>query len=152
MFNLFKKKQITFINHRFKNLLISLPSNWEYELEEGDQEACFDPKSQSTLRLHIIKALPPEGTTVEKDIKSLTADLPYVTTSKGFLLTDPTYGESIEGSKRITLITWKLINFTRGENLMAVVTYTVLSEEKDSAQEKRVISLIENSLQNSELS
>lgn len=79
MFNLFKKKQITLINHQYKNLLIPLPLNWVYELEEGDLEACFDPKSQSTLRLHIIKSIPPKEEAFEENIKSLTANQPYVT-------------------------------------------------------------------------
>ena len=154
MFNLFKskKKQITFIDHQYKNLRISLPVHWEYELEEGEQEACFDPKSPSTLRLHMIKAIPPEGVSSEENIRSLTADQPYVTTSKGYLLTKPTYSEFVDGSKNITLITWKLINYTGDEKIIAVVTYTVLSEEKDSVPEKGIFNLIENSLQNSELS
>ena len=151
MFNLFRKKQITFINHQYKNLLIPLPLNWEYELEEGDLEACFDPKSQSTLRLHIIKSIPPKEETFEENIKSLTANQPYVTTPKGYLLTNRAYRESIEVGKDITLVTWKLINYVGDEKLIAVLTYTVLSGEKDSAREKEILNLIENALQNSEL-
>lgn len=151
MFNLFKKKQFTLVKHQYKNLHISLPSNWEYELEEGDLEACFDPKSQSTLRLHIIKAIAPKGETPEESMKSLTANQPYVTTSKGYLLTNRTYQESVDGGKNITLVTWKLINYVGDKKLIAVLTYTVLSKEKDSAKEKEIFSLIENSLQNAEL-
>jgi hypothetical protein len=151
MFNLFKKKQIALINHQYKNLLISLPLNWEYEFETGDQEACFDLKSQSTLRLNIIKATPPTGMTTEENIKSLTADQPHVTTSKGYLLTGPAYNESIEGNRNITQITWKLINYAGDEKIVAVLTYTVLSEEKDSPHEKTIFNLLENSLQNAVL-
>jgi hypothetical protein len=152
MFNFFKKKQMTLIKHQYKNLLISLPSNWEYELEEGSQEACFDPGSQSTLRLHIIKAIPPPEITTGDNIKFLTANQPHVNTSKGYLLTSPAYSESTESGKNITLVTWKLINCTGDEKIIAVLTYTVLSKEKDSAQEKEIFIMIENSLQNSELS
>jgi len=60
MFNLFNRKRLNYIDHQYKNLFISLPLNWKYELEEGGQEACFDPESQSTLRLNIIKVIPPE--------------------------------------------------------------------------------------------
>lgn len=151
MFNLFKKQQITLIKHQYKNLLISLPLNWKYELEEGNQEACFDPKSQSTLRLNIIRGIPLEEMTYEENIKYLTANQPYVTTSKGYLLTNPAYRESIEGGRNITLITWKLINYADDEKIIVVLTYTVLSEEKDSAHEKEIFNLIKSSLQNSEL-
>ncbi|MDB4918959.1 hypothetical protein [Mucilaginibacter sp.] len=151
MFNLFKKKQIPSINHQHKNLLISLPLNWKYEFEEGDQEACFDPKSQSTLRLNVIKVTPPEGKTPEENIKDLTVNQPYVTTSKGYLLTKPAYRESLEDGNNITLVTWKLINYDGDEKTIAVLSYTVLSEEKDSEQEKEIFNLLENSLQNSEL-
>jgi len=151
MFNLFRKKQIPSTNHQYKNLLISLPSNWKYELEEGGQEACFDPESQSTLRFNVIKAVPPEGITAEENIKSLTAEQSYIITSKGYILTSPGYKESVEGDHHITLITWKLINNAGDEKIIAVVTYTVLSKEKDSPQEKEISNLIENSLQNADL-
>jgi hypothetical protein len=151
MFNLFKKKEVGLIIHQYKNLLIDLPLNWEYELEAGDQEACFDPKSQSTLRLHIIKAIPPSEITTEENIKSLTNNQPYGTTSKGYILTSPDYRESIESGKNIIHITWKLINYTSDEKIIAVVIYTVLLEESESTQEKAVLNLIENSLQNAML-
>ena len=151
MFNLFSKKQIPSADHQYKNLLISLPSNWKYELEEGGQEACFDPESQSTLRLNIIKVVPPKGMAAEENIKSLTAGQPYIITSKGYILTRPCYNESVESGHNITLVTWKLINNTGDEKIMAVATYAVLSKQKDSPQEKEMLNLIEDSLQNAEL-
>jgi hypothetical protein len=46
---------------------------------------------------------------------------------------------------------WKLINCAEDEKIVAVLIYTVLSEEKDSVHEKTVFNLLENSLQNSVL-
>ncbi|MFC0518049.1 hypothetical protein ACFFGT_27795 [Mucilaginibacter angelicae] len=152
MFNLFKKKQIPLIKHQYRNLTIVLPSHWQYELEGEDQEACFDPKSQSTLRFNIVKAMPPTGATDEENIKFLTADQPYITTAGGYLLTGPAFKESVDSGNNISLITWKLINYTGAEKIMAVITYTILSAEKESAQEKEIFNLLENSLQNAELS
>ena len=147
MFNLFKKQQTELIKHQYKNLVISLPSNWKYELEEGDLEACFNPKSQSTLRVHIIKAISNEDKNSEESIKSLTSGNPYGYTKKWHLLTKPSFSETVEGGKNITLITWRLINNEKNEKIVAVLTYTVLSNEKDTEQEKGIISLVENSLQ-----
>ncbi len=151
MFNLFKKQPIKLVKHQYKNLVIKLPVNWKYELEEGDLEACFDPKSQSTLRLHVIKAVSQKDETSEESINSLTGSNPYVITLKGYLSTKPTYSNTTESGKNITLITWKLINIIGDEKIIAVLTYTVLSEEKDSNQEKGMIAMIESSLNNSEL-
>lgn len=151
MFNLFKKQPIKLVKHQYKNLVIKLPANWKYELEEGDLEACFDPKSQSTLRLHVIKAVSQKDKTLEENINSLTGNQPYVATLKEYLLTKPTYSDIAENGKNITLITWKLINLIGDEKIIAILTYTVLSEEKDSDQEKEMIAMIESSLNNSEL-
>jgi hypothetical protein len=133
-------------------LLIALPVNWEYILEQGDQEACFDPKSQSTLRLNIIKAIPPKGIDSEEKIKSITANQQFAITTKGYLLTSPFYSESNEGDENITLISWRLVNNSGNEKIIAVVTYTLLSKEKDSAKENEIFNLIENSLKHAELS
>lgn len=151
MFNLFRKKSIALTKHQYKNLTIALPSHWQYELEGNDQEACFDPEIQSTLRFNIVKAVPPTGTTDEENVKFLTADQPYITTAGGYLLTEPVFKESADSGNNISLITWKLINYTGAEKIMAVITYTVLSAEKESAQEKEIFNLLENSLQNAEL-
>ncbi|MEK7645117.1 MAG: hypothetical protein AAB391_02260 [Patescibacteria group bacterium] len=151
MFNLFKKQQVELVEHQYKNLVIPLPANWKYELEKGDLEACFDLKSQSTLRLHVMKAVPPKDKTSEENIKSLTGNQSCTTTLKGYLLTKPTYSDTTESGINITLVTWKLINPTGDEKIIAAVTYTVLSEEKDSEQEKGMIAMIESSLNNSEL-
>lgn len=132
-------------------MVIQLPVSWKYELEEGDLEACFDPKSQSTLRLHIIKASSPADKTSDENIKSLTGNQSYVTTLKGYLLTKPTRSDTTESGKNITIITWKLINPTGDEKIIAVLTYTILSEEKDSEQEKGMIAILESSLNDSEL-
>lgn len=154
MFNLLKKKQAALVPHRYKALHIDLPSHWQYESEGEDQEACFDPKSQSTLRFNfnIIRVVPPNGTTGEENVKLLTADQPYITTTGGYLLTGPSFKVSADNSINITLITWRLINHVGAEKIMAVITYTVLSAEKESAQEKEIFNLLENSLQNAELS
>ena len=105
MFKLFGKKQTAFVNHQYKNLRISLPSHWAYELEKDGIEACFDPNSQSTLRLHIIKANQPTGMTDEENKKSLTANQPFLVTVKGLILTKPTHDDAIEDNHKITLIT-----------------------------------------------
>ncbi|WP_316812607.1 hypothetical protein [Pedobacter heparinus] len=150
MFNLFKKRQNKLHHHQYKNLSIELPSHWKYELEEGEQQSCYDPKSQSTLRINIIKAIPPQQSDDEA-IKALTDNLPYVTTSKGYLLTNPTYFDTTENGINITLVTWRLINHKTAQKIIAVLTYTVLSAEINSAQEKEAISMIENSIQNADL-
>lgn len=152
MFNLFKKQQVTLLKHQYKNLLISLPSNWHYEFEEGEQEACFDPKSKSTLRLHIIKAVAHQAGLFEEDLKNLTGNQPYTSTRKGYLLQGPLYKESIDSGQEIILITWKLINYVGLEKIIAVLTYTVLKAEKDSTSEKEIFKMIESSLHNAELS
>ncbi len=149
MFNLFKKQQS--VSHSYKNLTLALPSAWEYELEEGDLEACFDPKSQGTLRLHIIKAVSPENKTAEEDIKSLTSNEPYITTQNGYLLTNSTCTSTTESGKNLTLISRRLINAKGKEKIIAVLTYTVLTAEKDNSQEKEVLNLIEESLKNAKL-
>jgi len=148
----FISNQRPFVLHQYKGLSISLPESWRYELEEGDQEACFDPKSQSTLRLHIIKAIPPKETSSEENIKTLTADNPYTITYREFLLTNPTHVEAVDNQEHITIITWRLINDTNYEKTMAIVTYTVLSSEKDTEYEKGVLNMIENSLKTCMLS
>jgi len=150
MFNLFKKRQGSLVKHRYRNLFIYLPDHWVYDVEQGAQEACYDPNSQSTLRIKIITAKHPEETTNEEDIKSLTGNRPYTTTKKGYLLTKPDCIESVESNKEITLVTWRLIDNSRPEKVIIIVTYTMLSEEKDSTQEKGIITLIGNSLENAE--
>lgn len=152
MFNLFKKQFINLVNHQYKNLVIALPESWKYEPEEEDQEACFDPKSQSTLRINIIKAIPPKGAPPEENIKNLTDNQQFVTTSKGYLLTAPSYSKSIDLGKKITLISWRLVNNAGHEKIIVVFTYTVLTEEKESTKEKGIINLIESSLQNALIS
>ena len=150
MLDFFKKRRVKLCEHQYKNLLIPLPSHWEYQLEEGDIQACYDPKSQSTLRIHIIKAIH-RGTYMERDIEALTNDQPYVTTSRGYLLVNPTYVNSHENGQNITLVTWRLVNHTPIQKLIAVLTYTVISTEIESKKEKQTISLIENCLQKAEL-
>jgi hypothetical protein len=152
MFNLFKKQKEKLINHQFKNLLISLPLHWKFEFEEDGQEACFDPKSKSTLRINIIKAIPPKDANSVEIIKSLTHNQSYITTSKGYLLTDSAYRESVESGYDITLITWRLINNSDYERIIAVLTYTVLTAEKELPEEKEIFELIEDSLQSAILS
>jgi O-antigen/teichoic acid export membrane protein len=61
------------------------------------------------------------------------------------------YPKNVESGNHITLITWKLINYTGNEKVIAVATYTVLSTEKESKEEKDVFDLIENSLKSAEL-
>ncbi|SEO80374.1 hypothetical protein SAMN05192574_11388 [Mucilaginibacter gossypiicola] len=148
MFNLFRKKQIPLITHQYKNLIIALPAHWQYESEGEDQEACFDPKSKSTLRFNIIGAIPPDGISEDENLKLLIADLPYATTVHGNLLAGPAYKESEDNGTKITLITWRLI---KPEKTMAVITYAVLSAEKDSTSEKEILTLIRTSLLNAQL-
>lgn len=150
MFNIFKKSESNIGNHRYKNLSIDLPGNWEYELEQGDQQACYDPKSQSTLRIHILEVTPPEQT-IDQAIQTLTAGIPYHTTSKGLLLTNSTSFDTLEGNQNITLVTWRLINHKLMQKIVAVLTYTVLTAEKDSIKEKEIISLIDSSLRSADL-
>lgn len=150
MFNIFKKQQNTLGKHQYKNLSIALPAHWKYELEEGDQQACYDPKSQSTLRINILKAKPPQQT-ADQTIQSLTDDQPYLSTSKGYLLTHPTYFDTTEGGQNITLVTWRLIDHQPAQKTIAVFTYTILSAELKSEKEKETISMIENSLQEADL-
>jgi len=151
MFNLFRKERNTLIKHRFKNLRISLPSNWNYSMEEGGQQACFDPKSQSTLRINVIETIPPNLETVDASIKLLTDGQPYTTTLKGCLLTIPVSSDYIDDGNHITLVTWRLVNVTGEKKILTILTYTVLSEEKDSMEEKRILDLIGNTLNNAEL-
>lgn len=136
--------------HQYKNLSIELPSHWEYELEEGELQSCYDPKSQSTLRIHILTAIPPRQS-ADDLIEALTNNQPYLTSSKGHLLVGPTYFDTTESETNITLVTWKLINHKAEKKLIAVLTYTVLSSEIKSAKEKETISIIENSIQNADL-
>jgi hypothetical protein len=152
MFNLFKKEQVTLLKHQYKNLLISLPSNWSYEFDGNEQEACFDPKSKSTLRLHIIKAVAHQTVSFEEDLKNLTGNQPYTTTTRDYLLQGPLYRESVDNGQEIILITWKLINYVGLEKIIAVLTYTVLKMEQDSSSEKEIFKMIESSLHNAELS
>jgi len=151
MFNLFRKQPNALVKHEFKNLLISLPSNWKYLMEEGDQQACFDPKSQSTLRINIIELIPPDSEPGDKGITLLTGGQAYTTTLKGCLLTNPVNNDYIDGGNHITLITWRLANVSAEKKVLAILTYTVLSEEKDSVQERGILDLIGNSLSNAEL-
>ncbi len=152
MFNLFKKDSIKLIKHRYKNLLIALPANWEYEFEQDEQEACFDPKCQSTLRLNILKVVHTDRDDSQGIIEELTDKQSYTITQNEHLLTQPTYIETIESGENITLISWRLINNVGYEKIIAIITYTVLTKEKDSKKEKTTIDLIENSLKYSELS
>lgn len=76
MFNFFKKHNVGFTKHRYRYLTICLPSNWLCE-EEGDIEACFNPKHQSTMRISFIKANSKVLRTLEDEFKSLTSDKPY---------------------------------------------------------------------------
>jgi hypothetical protein len=151
MFNLFKKQGAKFHKHQYKNLSIELPSHWEYELEEGDLQSCYDPKAQSTLRIHILTAIPPHQS-ADDLIEALTDNQPYLTTSKGYLLVSPTYFDTTESGINITLVTWKLINHKTAQKLIAVLTYTVPSAEINSAKEKETISQIEILIQNADLS
>ncbi|WP_162997105.1 hypothetical protein [Mucilaginibacter kameinonensis] len=129
-------------------MIINLPAHWQYEFEGENQEACFDPKSKSTLRFNIIEVIPPPGITEEENLKFLIADLSYATTVHGNLLAGPAYKESDDNGTMITLITWRLI---KPERTMAVITYTVLSAEKDSSSENETLKLIRTSLLNARL-
>jgi len=152
MFNLFSKQPVKLVRHQFKNLSIDLPFNWHYEMEEADQEACFDPTSNSTLRINIIMAIPPDGLTTSDRLKILTNNQSFVTTTKEYFLTEPLYSESIESGQNITLISWKLINNTNHDTIIAILAYTVLTAKLNSKKEKDFLSLIENSLRSADLS
>lgn len=148
MFNFLKKKEVSLVEHQYKNLFLFLPSNWIYEKEEGDLEACYDKKSSSTLRLHIITFLMSQNKTPEGDLlKGMDNDI-NITTKNGYTLTNPKYVDYIENGHKIILVTWKLIDNSKEEKIMAVITYTVLSSEKDSEKEKSQINLIQKSLEN----
>ena len=151
MFNLFRKKPDTIVSHRFKNLLISLPSKWKYVMEDGGQQACFDPKSQSTLRISIIEAISPDLETVDESIMLLTDGQSYTTTVTGCLLTTPVSSDHIDDGNLVTLISWRLIDIRGRKKIIAVLNYTVLSEEKDSVKEMGILDLIGNTLNNAEL-
>ena len=71
-----------------------------------------------------------------------------ITTKNGYTLTNPKYVDYIENGHKIILVTWKLIDNSKEEKIMAVITYTVLSSEKDSEKEKSQINLIQKSLEN----
>ncbi len=151
MFSIFKKDGNTLQKHQYKYLTISLPSNWQYELEDLDIEACFDPNSQSTLRISFIKARPPKNITEEENIATLTSNQPYVYTKNKYILTNSSCCNTQENNIDLVVITWMLIDNSDLIKIAAIITYTILSSEKDTAKEKGVINLIENSLNEAEL-
>ncbi|GAB3920616.1 hypothetical protein GCM10028827_02640 [Mucilaginibacter myungsuensis] len=127
--------------------MIDLPSHWQYELEEGDLEACFDPNSQSTLRLYIIKAVAPLHSSSEQNIADLTSGLPYIITSDDLVLTKFISEDIKEGNSELTILTWRLIDVKSIEKIAAIITYTVLSDRINSTSEKEAVQMIERSLQ-----
>lgn len=151
MFDFFKKNKNLSIKHQFKNLSLALPVHWIYELEEAEQQACYDPKSQSTLRINIMKVVTPEHQSVADQISDLTGDQPNVITPKGYLLVNPSYFDTVDNGQSITLITWRLINPKSSQKLIAVLTYTVLQSEIDKSNEKDTISMIADSLLQADL-
>jgi len=151
MFNFFKKPKDTFKKHQFKQLSMDLPGHWQFEMEQDEQQACYDPKSQSTLRINILTVRKLDVDPSNVDLNALTGDLPYKMNSNGLLLVNPTYLDTTEGGQRIVLVTWRLINAKALEKIIAVFTYTVLRAELDTAHEQGVISMVSSSLMHAEV-
>ncbi len=142
--------------HKYKNLTLSLPLTWQYSLEdvEGGVEAeiCFDPQSESALRLSIIKFINPENSkTVEDVVDIATSSKSYVITTTGCYLTNQEFENAVEAEKDITLMSRRLVNIKGEEVTIVVVTYTFLTSEKNTPYEKETLNLLENSLQNATL-
>ena len=123
---------------------LDLPENWVYEKEQDDIEACFDTKSQCTLHIYLIQVKGPEGSTKEEKIKSLTGGLDYTLTNLGYFPTDSQTKETIEQNNKLTVFSWRLIQmFGSNEANVIILTYTVLTAQKDS--EKEMIGELEKS-------
>ena len=150
MLSFFKKNGNTLQKHQYKYLTVSLPSNWQYELENTDTEACFDPTSKSTLRISFIEVRPPENITEEQNINALTFDQAYTYTKNKYILTNSSCDSAVDNNNDLTVITWMLIDNFDYIKIVAIITYTVLSAEKDTVKEKDIINLIENSLKEAE--
>jgi hypothetical protein len=149
--DVFQKRNGDSVQHLYQDVSLSLPSHWKYE-DEGDMEACFDPASNSTLRLHIIKFTVPDGeepaTTLAKSLSSQ----PYVATPKGYFLTVPPVElHKTERGRPITLVNWKLASLAGVQKIMVVATYTVLAESRESALEQGQIAMIGNALKGAEI-
>ena len=81
-------------------------------------------------------AIPPDGLTTSDRLKILTNNQSFVTTTKEYFLTEPLYSESIESGQNITLISWKLINNTNHDTIIAILAYTVLTAKLNSKKKK----------------
>jgi hypothetical protein len=136
------------IKHQYKNITLDLPKNWVYKKEQGDIEACFDPQSQSTLRIHLMQVKAPEGSSEEKRIKSLTGGLDYTLTKLGYFITNPQIKETVEQNNKLTVFSWRLIQILNsdGANII-ILTYTILATQKDSEQEKKMVKELQNSFE-----
>ena len=133
------------VRHEYKNFALNLPNNWLYEKEEGDIEACFDPTSKSTLRIHLMKLRPPVNASQAEKIKVLTGGLQYTFTDFGYMLTIANVFQKHKNND-IDLITWRIIKLPEnGEADIALLSYTVLSVEKDSEKERGIINDLEKS-------
>ncbi|MFA6554546.1 MAG: hypothetical protein WCS89_03490 [Candidatus Paceibacterota bacterium] len=138
------------VKHQYKNLILDLPKNWVYEKEQGDIESCFDPNSKSTFRINVMQMKSPEDWSKETRIKSLVSafasNLDYIVTSRGYFLTKIQLKETSDQGNKISLFSWRIIQlFDNGHANVAVLTYTILSNERDSKEEKDVITKLENS-------
>ena len=149
MFN-FKKKTEKSTKHVFKDLAISLPSNWKFETEDGEIEACFDPDKSSTFRIHVMRVSSTESKSIEGKITDLTGGQKYTTLENGFILTNTQAREVIEQGIELTVYTRRLIHLSNEIAKMAILTYTFITIEKDSIFEKETIAFLEEAMLNAE--
>lgn len=67
------------------------------------------------------------------------------------MLTEPSSSRFEENGRNLEVVTWRLINSSSSEKLIAVITYTMLSSERSTPYENEVVKLIENSLIDADL-
>ena len=131
--------------HQFRNLIISLPSHWRFEMENEDTELCYDSSLRSSLRISLLFATYKDQITKSDREKKLTKGKHYQITNNGYIFLEPLKIDTVEYGIDLKITRWQLINHAKQEVVFVILSYTVPSDDFTES-ELHTIQIVEKSL------
>jgi hypothetical protein len=144
------RKRVILKQHQFRNLIISLPSHWHFEMENEDTELCYDASLRSSLRISFIFATYKDQINKLDHEKKLTDRKRYQITSKGYIFLEPVNTDTVEDETNLKITRWELINYDNQEVVCCILSYTVPTDDLTET-ERHTLKLIEKSLLDAQL-